>query len=826
MSVSKSAFVSLFLVVISMVSVIWADDLRPPAVPLVTCDPYFSIWSPSNRLTESDTIHWTGRANRLSSTVTVDGRSWRLMGAEPTTLPPMFQRSVQVLPTRTIYRFESSQIELTLTFATPALPESIDLLSWPVTYITYTAQSIDGNNHQVSVDFEADGELTVNDVTNQKFTWSDEKVDGLSVRKAGSDVQAVLGRSGDDLRIEWGYLYVATQQTAKHRWQENKLTLELGTVGKSTSTSWLILAYDDLYSIQYMGQNLRPFWRRNGWQAKDLLQAAANRYAELTQRCEKFDTELMQDLRAVGGAKYAQLCGLCYRQCFAAGKFAADKNGQPLQFSKENHSNGCIATSDVFYPMAPQFLMFGPSLAKSFIVPFMNYAASERWKFPFAPHDLGQYPLANGQVYGGGETSEENQMPVEESGNLLLLVAAVCQMEGTPEFANKYWKQISQWANYLMEKGFDPENQLCTDDFAGHLAHNVNLSVKAICAIGAYARMCEMRGDKELAAKALSVAREYAAGWVKEADDGDHFRLAFDRKNTWSQKYNLIWDKILGLNIFPSEVAAKEMAYYRRIQNKFGLGLDNREGYTKLDWIVWTATLTENQNDFDALLDPVIDFVNQSPDRSPLTDWYQAGNARKVGFTARPVVGGVFVKVLYDKAIWKKWAERDQTRAKDWANIPKAPVIRQVAPTAAVSASEWFYTMNKPNEDWFASSFTPKDWKSGKSGFGTRTTPGVHVGTEWNSSDIWLVRDIRLDSKDLAQLQWMVHHDEDLEIYVNGQLVEKRPGYLTKYQLIPLSKAAKDALRAGNNRLAIHCHQEKGGQYVDVGLVAIEANEP
>ena len=283
--------------------------------------------------------------------------------------------------------------------------------------------------------------------------------------------------------------------------------------------------------------------------------------------------------------------------------------------------------------MAPQFLLFGPTLAKSFVVPFMNYAASDRWRFPFAPHDLGTYPQANGQVYGGGERTEENQMPVEESGNLLLLFGAIAQMEGHAQFAGLYWPQLESWADYLKTKGFDPENQLCTDDFAGHLAHNVNLSAKAICGLGAFARLCELRGDKARAEEYFLLARNFAERLVRESNDGDHLRLAFDKPGTWSQKYNLIWDRILGLNLFPESVLRKETAFYRKTQNQYGLPLDNRQTYTKLDWILWTATLTQDRQDFEALVDPVFSFLNESPDRSPMTDWYQTKSSRKVGFT-------------------------------------------------------------------------------------------------------------------------------------------------------------------------------------------------
>jgi hypothetical protein len=322
--------------------------------------------------------------------------------------------------------------------------------------------------------------------------------------------------------------------------------------------------------------------------------------------------------------------------------------------------------------MAPQFLLFGPTLTKAILVQNLDYAASPRWKWPFAPHDLGTYPMANGQVYGGGERTEENQMPVEETGNMLILLAALAKIEGNADFAGKHWPLLRKWAEYLKSKGFDPENQLCTDDFAGHLAHNVNLSAKAIIALGAYAELCRLGGQEKTASEFHSLAQELANRWVREADDGDHYRLAFDRKNTWSQKYNLVWDRILGLGLFPEAVLKKEMASYRKIQRPYGLPLDNRAAYTKIDWTLWTACLTGDRADFDALVAPVYDFLNTTADRSPMTDWYRTDTARRVGFTARPVVGGILLRALYDPAVWKKYASRDQTKTTQWAPIPAA----------------------------------------------------------------------------------------------------------------------------------------------------------
>jgi Glutaminase A six helical-hairpin domain/Domain of unknown function (DUF5127)/Domain of unknown function (DUF4964) len=662
--------------------------LRPPAVPLVTHDPYFSIWSPADRLTDASTAHWTGRAHPMNSLIRIDGEAWRLMGASPSNVAALPQASVTVRPTHTIYTFANARVKVVLTFMTPSLPSDLDVLSRPVTYITWDVAAADGKPHQVQIYFDCGADIAVN-TTDQAVQLDYPKVDGLAVARVGTTEQPVLARRGDDVRIDWGYGYLAAplgggaivtggtggrlrggftnsgtipaagDSIAPAPVAAGRHTMaaawNLGRVGSQAVSCYAMLAYDDIKSIRYFGNDLAAYWHRNGATMETTLRTAVRDRDELEVKTRAFDAELQRDLERAGGTKYAAIAMLAYRQSLAATKLVADTNGQPLLFPKENFSNGCIATVDVIYPMAPEFLLFGPALAKALVVSNLDYASGPRWKFPFAPHDLGTYPHATGQVYGGGERTEDNQMPVEETGNMLILVGAIAKMEGNAEFAGRYWPVLTKWAEYLRDKGFDPENQLSTDDFAGHLAHNVNLSAKAIIALGVFAQLSRLRGDNALAGEYRTLAEQFARRWMKEADAGDHFRLAFDQPDTWSQKYNLVWDKVLGLNLFPAAVARKEMAFYRRVQGRYGLALDNRRLYTKLDWITWTATLTGSRADFEALVAPVFDFLNATPQRVPMTDWYWTHDATKTGFQARSVVGGVFLKLLYDDGLWKKW---------------------------------------------------------------------------------------------------------------------------------------------------------------------------
>lgn len=681
------------LLVSALSSVVYtqSNPFRPPAIPLVTCDPYFSIWSFADHPANDWPRHWTGANHALCNLIRIDGKCYRLVGRAPNNLPAMTLKSLSVLPTRTIYEFADAGVQLTLTFLTPLLPHDLNLIARPVTYVSWQVKSTDGKDHAACLYFDSSAELVVN-TSGQKVTWSRFQNDDLDILRIGSQEQPILQKSGDDLRIDWGYFYLVspksqhgasvitghhysrnsfvqfgalptsddlrTPRQAHDDWPVLAYAIDLGSVGSQPVERYLVLAYDDEFSIQYFYRNLRPYWKATGMTTEELLRTAVREYGSLSSRCEQFDEELMADMRRIGGDQYAQLGALAYRQAIAAHKLTADIDGTPLLFPKENFSNGCIATVDVIYPTAPIFLLFNVDLLKATVTPVFQYASMKRWSFPFAPHDLGTYPHANGQVYGGGEVSEENQMPVEECSNMLILAYAIARAEGTAEYASRYWSSLEKWARYLKEKGLDPENQLCTDDFAGHLAHNVNLSLKAILALGSYSKLCGMLGKKMEADEYWKTAQKFARQWGQMANDGDHYRLAFDKPGTWSQKYNLVWDRLLDLTLFPRDIARKEIQFYKSKENQFGLPLDNRKDYTKLDWLVWTATLAESKEDFESMISKAYAFADQTPNRVPLTDWYDTKTAKRVGFQARSVVGGVFIKMLSDLDTWKKWSDR------------------------------------------------------------------------------------------------------------------------------------------------------------------------
>ena len=579
------------------------------------------------------------------------------------------QTALNMNATQTAYTFTCGAVDLDVTFTSPLLINDLDIMTMPVSYISFKAKSNDSAQHTAQLYFGASTDLAVN-VPSQQVTASQYTNGDLSLLKAGTVAQPVLQKKGDNLRIDWGYVYVAAPLSSKSKqsitsidaglteFVSNASAVKNATTGKqlmlntifpsekigSDATEKLVMVgYDDLYAVQYFNQNLKSWWKmKEGVTIEKVLNDAYSNYNGILSKCDAVNKMIWNDAVAAGGETYAKLCVTAYRQSIAAHAVVKSPQGDILFLSKENFSNGSINTVDITYPSAPLYIAYNPELLKGMLNGIFYYSESGKFKEAYAAHDLGTYPIANGQTYGEG-------MPVEESGNMIISTAALCKAQGNADYAKKHWKTLTQWVNFLTTDGFDPANQLCTDDFAGHLSRNANLSAKAIVGIACYGMMADMLGDKATAQKFADTAKAMALRWMKMDDVGDHYALTFDKGDTWSQKYNLVWDKVLGLHIFPQEVYDKEIAYYLTKQNAFGLPLDSRKTYTKSDWIMWTAGLTNNKNAFDALVNPIYKYATETPTRVPLSDWHETTDGKQVGFQARSVVGGYFMKVLEDK---------------------------------------------------------------------------------------------------------------------------------------------------------------------------------
>lgn len=613
--------------------------LRAPAVPLITVDPYFSVWSNTDTLNEADLVHWTGKPNNIRGVVVIDGVEYVFMGKSD--LPKIPQTDLTVSALTTDYAFENAQIHLDVHFMSTLFCEDLYLLSRPVSYMSVRYYSVDGKAHTVSVRVTADESLCTDVPGDQPCEATVLKIGTLNAGKIGTVKQDVLNRSGDDVRIDWGWFYLCCSGDVQVK--DGVLTAE-EQLSKQEETKFLF-AYDDVHSLIYFEKAVDAYWRKSGKTMEEVILEAYADYEALDADAFAWSVQVEEAAKESGGEKYAEMVSLAYRQVIAAHKLCDTEDG-PIFVSKECFSNGCAATVDVTYPSAPMFLYYNTELLKGMLRPIFRLAKSDLWEFDFAPHDCGTYPILNGQVYAGNRL--EYQMPVEECGNMIILCAAIAKMDEDASFAKEHLDILESWCAYLLKYGADPGNQLCTDDFAGHLEHNCNLSLKAILGIEGFSQILRMLGD-ERAEEYHKKAKEMADSWTQRADNGDgSFRLAFDRPGTFSLKYNIIWDKFFESHLFPSSVMYSEFASYARHTNPYGVPLDNRSDYTKSDWLAWCACMAYTKEEFEAFIEPLWQCYHKSPSRVPMTDWYFTTTSLQRGFQNRTVQGGLFMKILLD----------------------------------------------------------------------------------------------------------------------------------------------------------------------------------
>ena len=712
------------------------------------------------------------------------------------------QESVDVMATSTYYTFACGPVRLDLVFTAPMLIDDLNLISTPVNYISYRVESTDGREHDIQFYLSTTPQMTVNEMNQPTVSSIITKNDTHYV-KSGSTEQKILGRSGDLISIDWGWLYmpatngqvsVAPATTAENYFVQNgtlqSATGELRSTNRSNmpvlaymhdfgttrkDASFTMVGYDEIYDMQYMGNNYKAYYARNGKTIFQAFDELRDQYADIMQRCRDLDKRIYDDALAAGNQKYAEILAGNYRLVMAAHKLFQDDKGNILYFSKENKSNGCVNTVDLTYPSCPLYLTYNPTLQKGMLLSILDYCNSPSWNHDYAAHDIGQYPLANGQVYG-------EPMPLEEGANMVILAAAISKIEGSTDWLNPYWSMITRWANYLRDNGQDPANQLCTDDFKGRTDRNINLSAKAILGVAAYAEMLKMRNNVRQAATYMEKAHSMALLWEADARAGDHYRLSFGGESgAWSLKYNLLWDKLWGLDLFPAEVYDRELNFYLSRQTRFGLPLDSRGVDSKADWSYWVAAMAPTTDMFLRFSNPIWTYINGTGSRIPLSDWYRTDNGYTMNFSARSVIGGFWAKVFMDKykaapAEYTGWAPQGYHIKTRWASqvnpecpLPEFPRPQMQRDTWTNLNGLWDYAI-------VAGNTTPKDADYGEQKilvpFAIESSLSGVMHPLEPGKTLWYRRDIDIPEEWLADGRRVILNfgavDYEATVFVNG----------------------------------------------------------
>ncbi len=701
--------------------------IHPPAAPLITREPYLNVWlkNSSGILPGTWAQHWDGTIKAMTGYAIIDGQSYLFLGAPATTPSPqhtMTQTSLTTTATQSIFTFNGGGVKLTVDFLSPVEATDLKRLSMPLADINATAVSADGATHSVRLYFDISAEWASGN-EGAYVNWAPQTIALNSDGKAASgslsawtikpthptvfqqtgnfaDWGTVLWatQSNNGLTVQSGQDTVVREQFLNHGVLTNTddtnqprainnefptfgFARSLGFVGTTASKPFtLLIGRVRTPAINYLGTPINSLWTKYFSSYKAMLAFAYKDRAKAVTRANALDTNLANASAAVGGSNYAALTALTLRQAFAATELTGTINN-PYMFLEEISSSDNVSTVDVLFPAFPVFLYTNPELVRYLIEPVIDYVESGQWPALYSPHDLGMtYPNASGHNDGGGEN-----MPVEETANMLIMADAYMQHVSASEaaaYANAHYAVFKQWADYLLtvppgvpySNAVDPQYQNQTDDFAGFVAHSVNLALKGISGVAAFAQIANIAGVNADATYYRNQATLGIGTWARLSQNsaGTHLLHTYreaanayspdttgEADSDWSMLYNAFPNRLLGLNLIPQSILAEQAAFYITQERPLGVPLQPEtldEGgvqttIAKSDWNLWTGTALENATLQQNIIGEVYKYANTVKSGNPFSDWYDpTGTTNFVsGFQARPVQGGIFAPLTIGK---------------------------------------------------------------------------------------------------------------------------------------------------------------------------------
>jgi hypothetical protein len=659
------------------------DPIRPPAVPLIVRSPYLSTWQCATTSAGVWPSFWSGEATGLAGLARIDGASFAFAGDPGVgdSVAALVQTHLLLTATRSVFTLQGGGVQVTLEYLSPIEPGHLQRQSIPMGWVLVTARSVDGAAHEVEVYLDITGEWLSGDPT-QPFTWAPVAIPHRSGELQAWTMQLAQPQvlTEIDDRAQWGTVVLATPQVPGLSYQSGPsagvrtqfveqgvlldtddtsstsiggdgypafaFALDLGPVGSQPQTRQFSIGQVRTPLVSYLGTPLQPLWTEYFSDWESMLAFFHDDLPGARQRASALDAKVSAEARKLGGREYEALCVLSLRQAYGGTELAVGPDDTPWAFMKEISSDGDISTVDVIFPASPVWIYLDPQYLSLLLRPIFAYASSGQWTERFAPHDLGLYPNASGYRH-----THTEQMPVEESGNMLIMAAAYTRAApGTTAlvYLQANYPSLKRWADYLVGALPNPGRQNQTDDFAGKIAHSVNLALKGIVAVAAMGQIAEACGQRDDARHYRAEARRFMAYWMRHsgARGHRHLGLTYRRRRAWGNTYNAYPDALLGTGLVPESVAAEQAAFYRTKTNRLGLPLQTPHRYGKTDWQMWLAAWLRDHPISQELIERDYRYANTTQTRVPFCDLYDTVTGAQVfgsnGFQARPVQGGVF----------------------------------------------------------------------------------------------------------------------------------------------------------------------------------------
>ncbi len=628
-----------------------------PVTPLLTSDPFLSIWSQSENLYDEDTKFIYNSVHPLQGYAEIDGVLYRFMGAGDSSLETTLvgadaqtelaqQTYKTITATQTYYTFTCGAVELTLVFSTPQLVNDETTLDAAVNYISYKVEALDGQAHDVNIHLGVSRSLAMR-TTSESTKLSIDNTEGVSFGKVGTSSQSM----SEGVLPNWGYILLMADEDRNQSMQTTNYYLvftdEMGST--TEAAGYTLLGRDENEAAIGFGYARFPAaWTLSYHSFPEVMVAYANEIEERLAACRAFDKMIYSDALHSAGSTYADMCQNVYRQVIAGTKRALSDSREILMYNADVNDVWYINLADQCFACAPLFLLYNPQLAYDLFESTPDYIRQYTgFSSPYgnAPHHLGDWPIMAGSNLDNG---------VDATTDMCILAGAAvkCGVDANsiPEESYEYLTSLCDYLDLftLSEYADNFYDEGSADNNGGIIHDYANLRLKSILSMLLVSDIADARGDAVSKVSYRSMAQRWKESFLSDYAAGDHYTQG--NNVAWGLKYPLYYDKALGIDEF-SDIIEMELEYYKlNAFEDYGLRLDARSStYAKVHENVLTASMSIE--DFDMFVEPVLNYMCSYSTERPIADVYNCTKAMGTKGFGSTALGSLWAKVLIDKLL-------------------------------------------------------------------------------------------------------------------------------------------------------------------------------